>query len=487
MVLVLGVVGILGFSVWLRGYLRGPEFLALVNARASEILRAEMRFSEFRWEGMHVQSPAFEVIGEEMVRRIEGEEFETSLRVGALVRKKFRSSDFIGRSLHVELDATRDAPVFPEPTSAFEFPGLKVEALSGEVDFGSSVWAWSGVMTDVQPGSATDSYDVRLSRGMVETPVSLFPSGSLRSVRARYHDGSFYVTDAEFGIYENGRLRLVGEGDFRKREYSFEGEMRRVYCEEMVPEDWKKRLLGTLESDFTVQGAGKNPALTSGSLVLRDGVLTALPVLDRLAAYTDTSRFRRLTLDTAELDYRQHGKRLELTNIVLASEGLTRLEGRLEIVGGRLDGWFQFGIAPGLLAHIPGAETEVFLPGKEGLLWTPLRVTGTLGDPEEDLSKRMIAAAGARMFELAPETGLWVLKNSGRVAGEMAHGVLDLLGDPAVDTGSSVVGQGVDVVREGVNGLFNLIPGMDRKEVPVPEELPEPDGETEPEEEKDPK
>ena len=34
-------------------------------------------------------------------------------------------------------------------------------------------------------------------------------------------------------------------------------------------------------------------------------------------------------------------------------------------------GRFRLGLAPGTLSTIPGAETDVFLPGERGLLWTP--------------------------------------------------------------------------------------------------------------------
>jgi hypothetical protein len=335
------------------------------------------------------------------------------------------------------------------------------------------------VSADVRGGSAKGSYDIQLGGGSVTTPISIFPKGKLRSVTARYFAGTLFVTEGDFEIYDSGNLELVGEVGFNGGNYALEGSMRRVLCEEIVPEDWKKRLLGTMESDFTVTGSSRRPPIIRGDLWLKQGVLTALPVLDRMAAYTDTSRFRRLDLNEATLSYTQNGNRLELRDVVIESDGLVRLEGRLDIVDNRLDGTFQFGVMPGVMAGIPGAETKVFLPGKEGLLWTPVRVTGTLDDPKEDLSKRMIAAAGERMFELLPETGLMVLKHSGRAASDMAQGVLEKVGDlgqtggSVLDTGAGVLRDGSDAVRDGVGGLFNLIPGGRREDTtPPPGELP---------------
>ncbi len=479
-VLVLGVVGLLGAYCWIRTYLRSPEFLAMVNGRASEVLQAEATFQPFVWEGLHVRAPRLDVQGEGMVRMLEAEDFETEVSLGSLLRRRFESGELSGGTVYVEVDLTKPAPVFPETKGRFEFPGLQIFSLSGAVDFGNSGFSWNGVGAKVQGGSAPGSYDIQLAGGSVKTPISVFPEGKVRDLKARYYDGRLYVTDAEFGIYESGKLTVVGEVGFGGGDYALQGAMRRVLCEEMVPEDWKKRMLGRLESDFTVTGSSGKAPVVRGDLWLKEGVLTALPVLDRLAAYTDTTRFRRIVLSEARLKYVQTGPRLELYDIELVSEGLARVEGRLDIVEGRLDGQFQFGVMPGVMAGIPGAETKVFVAGKEGLLWTPVRITGTLENPKEDLSMRMIAAAGERMFELIPETGLLVLKHSGQKAGEMAQDLLDRAGvfggtservmeqgGDLFQKGADVLKDGTGVVRDGVGGLFNLIPGT-REEAPVP-------------------
>ena len=76
-----------------------------------------------------------------------------------------------------------------------------------------------------------------------------------------------------------------------------------------------------------MEGEVRETPLIAGDLRVSDGHLTALPVLDRIASYTATERFRRLSLRRAELKFRQEGKRLELTDIVVVSDGLLRIEG----------------------------------------------------------------------------------------------------------------------------------------------------------------
>jgi hypothetical protein len=133
----------------------------------------------------------------------------------------------------------------------------------------------------------------------------------------------------------------------------------------------------------------------------------------------------------------------------------------------------------------------VFLPGPRGLLWTSLRITGTVDDPEEDLTDRLIEAAGERMFELLPETGDRVLKFTRHVvAGDL---------DSAVDEGKAVIKQGEDLldagkllldgdgntaeqadevirqaedVAKGLGSLFDTIRGKDKPVPPKPVEEP---------------
>lgn len=126
------------------------------------------------------------------------------------------------------------------------------------------------------------------------------------------------------------------------------------------------------------------------------------------------------------------------------------MEGSLSIRGETLDGVFRLGLAPGTLANIPGAETDVFLPGERGLLWTPLRITGTLDDPKEDLTDRLIAAAGLRMFDVIPETGEKVIKFTRSVIGENPS--------KAVDQGMKIIDEGTKAVR-GAGDILNGILG----------------------------
>ena len=124
----------------------------------------------------------------------------------------------------------------------------------------------------------------------------------------------------------------------------------------------------------------------------------------------------------------------------------------LDIRDGNLDGRFLLGIAPGVLSSIPGAETDVFLPGERGLLWTPLHITGTLDNPEEDLTDRLIDAAGMRMFEIVPQTGEKVLRFSRAMLEEHVPDAMD----KALDKSGEIIRDGGEIIR-GAQGVLDDI------------------------------
>ena len=306
-------------------------------------------------------------------------------------------------------------------------------------------------------------YDMTVSNGLINTPWFEGPL-KLDSARARYADKRIYLQEFHSQVYQRGMLSLSGE--LEEEKFELFGTLRDVGVEELIPEDWQKRITGELDTEFKINSS-EDAVMTRGELSLNRGVLTALPVLDRIAAYANTHRFRQLHLTEARLKYissqggRQDDKRerLELYDIVLASEGLVRVLGKLVIENGSLDGRFRVGIMPGVLAHIPGAETKVFERGEKGLLWAPLRITGTIENPKEDLSGRLIAAAGKRMFEIVPETGKMALKLAHETATELPQKAVDT-GSEILDKGGEIIEEGTDIIREGVGGVLNLIPGV---------------------------
>ena len=88
-----------------------------------------------------------------------------------------------------------------------------------------------------------------------------------------------------------------------------------------------------------------------------------------------------------------------------------------------IDGAFQVGVTPGSLQWLPGAQAKVFTESRGGYLWAPMRLTGPVNKPNEDLTPRLAAAAQGAVIEGVQNAAGEAIK-TGKDA---AKSVLDLL------------------------------------------------------------
>ncbi|MGB6219991.1 hypothetical protein [Haloferula sp.] len=510
------VMAMAGGYLWLRSWLHSEDFRVMLSNAAGEGLGAKSEFGKFRWDGTSVSTESFDAMGEGLVEELHADGMNLGIGLGKVSSGVVQVSGARLNHLEVVLDLSAEAKVEPLPgeiegtprsveviekrsawysellPSEVVLTDLEVVRSSLEVKLKAGRAVFGGTRWTVRPEVSNQSYQVEANGGQVRLPWDQVPPLELRQARMRYQDLRVYLTDSEFSVYESGRLALVGEASLTGEGFAFGGRLRDVMAAEVLPEDWKQRLEGRIESEFSVGDSGSGLTI-DGSLEVLNGTLTALPVLDHLAAYGGNPRFRRLSLNDARTDYYWKDGSLTVSNLELGSDGLVRLEGMLRMdPDERIDGRFRLGLAPGTLARIPGAETKVFLPGERGLLWTPLRITGTLDDPKEDLTDRLIDAAGERMFELLPETGDKVLRftrqvvsgdmdsalEDGKAVLEQGNDLLDagkLLFDgdgTSLDQANDVIRQAEDVAK-GVGSLFDSIRGKAEPVAPEPKEEPE--------------
>jgi hypothetical protein len=478
--LILGVVAMGGSYLWLRAWLHGESFRRMLAGQADSALQVSSEFGPFRWSGTRMDTSSFVASGEGLVKSIDSEDLLVEVGLGGWWKGVWQIDDARARRIEVEIDTTAadrvkaapltsDPPPPPAPTPKkwydslipheVELKQLELTSSAVKVITRSGPIGIAGVSWHVVPDASKGSYRAEGNDGTVKLPWKWAPRMNLGRARLLYRGDTVYLTGADFQVYDSGRLDLSGEMSVKGEGYTFTGDLRDVYCAEILPEDWKQRLSGKVDAEFTVEGRKAGPAVT-GKIQLADGVLTAVPVLDALSAYADTTRFRRLALEEGKTDFAWENGNLALRNLVIASSGLMRLEGALRMdPQERLDGRFRLGIVPGVLARIPGAESVVFSPGERGLLWTDLRITGTRDDPEEDLSKRLVEAAGLRMFEVLPETGERVLK----FTKEVIDGDLETRlqkGAEVINQGRAVIDEAKGVVDE-VEGIFDVLRGKE--------------------------
>lgn len=471
---------VVGYGL-IRSYLHSEGFRALLSEQVSNGLDVDGAFGPLRWDGLAARTGEFTATGEGPLLAIRARDVRTEIGLSGLRDGYWLMKGSAARQLEVEFDArTTDdqwvetqMDVSPPPPmqetpeqaekrgwfpSELRYDTVDVTDLSARVVLDDGELNMRNHRLRLHRAGENDAQDVEVRGGTITTPLEWLPELRLDKVVGRHQGESFFLTNAKFGIFDGGTLDGAGEWNGATGHYGMHGSVKGIQCSDLLDEDWARRLTGQLMADYTVRDIGDGPR-AHGTLELRDGVLTALPLLDTLSAYADVRRFRELTLHEARCDWEWADGRLVLRNLRLASEGLVRLEGTLAMDrDGELDGELRLGLAPGTLSRIPGAESVVFRPGERGLLWASLKVSGNVNNPREDLTRRLIAAAGARLFEVLPDSGERVLRHAGTLIGDLPPDALDRALE-AIGGGGET---GKKILREASGLIEGLFGGRDR-------------------------
>jgi hypothetical protein len=185
-----------------------------------------------------------------------------------------------------------------------------------------------------------------------------------------------------------------------------------------LPAEWKEHLAGNAFGDL--HWAGKDPKLESssgeGSLRVSDGRIDDLPVLEKLAELAQKKSFEHLALNDCSLRFGWKYPKIDIKNIAIEERGKFRIEGEISIDQRRLRGTIRLGLTREYLDWLPNPE-EVFSQKEGDYLWTNVRLSGTIDDPGQDLSPRIIElfkqSPGAYLGLLFRQFEAWLKKGFG--------------------------------------------------------------------------
>ncbi len=225
-----------------------------------------------------------------------------------------------------------------------------------------------------------------------------WPSLTIASANLRYTGASLFVTESEL---RNGAGRITVNGEVRfDHAADLQAQFENVEITPLLPADWRLRLHGNLTgtAHLTAPLPGSDVRVES-DLRLSNGQLEAVPLLDEIASFTRTERFRRLDLTRGSLSFTRQTGVVTIKNLLLESEGLMRVEGNCMIAKQKIDGVFQVGVTSASLQWLPGSQARVFTVAHDGYYWTPLRLTGSVDHPHEDLTRRLVAAAAGELLQ----------------------------------------------------------------------------------------
>ena len=225
---------------------------------------------------------------------------------------------------------------------------------------------------------------------------------------------TLYELDLAAGRNGDGFIRAEGTAGTREdKSVDFKLKFEKLPLREWMPGSWRDYVNGSAAGD--VHWRGPNPKLESSqvnaSLRVSEGRVSGLPFLHTLGNITGKKSIEQLTLNecTAELAWKS--PLVEIKSIAVEDKGKFRIEGAISIREKSLGGAIRLGLAREYLEWLPHPE-EVFPTDKAGYLWTTVHLSGTIDQPGQDLSPRIIEALkespGAFLQLMFRQFGNWL-------------------------------------------------------------------------------
>jgi hypothetical protein len=191
-----------------------------------------------------------------------------------------------------------------------------------------------------------------------------------------------------------------------------------VPIRQWLPAEWKGRLKGRAFGD--IHWTGKDPKLESsfgeGSLRIQNGRVDDVPLLNKLAELAKKKSFERLDLTECSLGVAWRYPEIDIKDITIEEKGKFRIEGEISTKRRLLRGTIKLGLTREYLDWLPNPE-EVFSRRSSGYLWTDVHLSGTIDEPRQDLSQRIIElfkeSPGAYLGLLFRQFGDWLKKTLG--------------------------------------------------------------------------
>jgi hypothetical protein len=430
------VAGTIAARLAFNAYLNSSAFQQTAEKAAARALDADTELMPMHIAGTTIYSDGLRSRGADSAffQTLRADQIRADFNWHGLLSRVWQIDELSAQRLDLQMASHPPKRAISSATSASKpneavTSGWRLDLRKAVIRETNMTWdggAISGAMLTITPRSPAWLLDVA---GGHFAPTG-WPEMQINSARLRYQPPMLFITDSSLQS-GGGTAAINGEINF-DAESNLQITLNELDVSPLLTPDWRARLSGKISGDVNVtasrSAASDESHVAKGSLRLTDGRLEALPILDQIATFTRTQRFRQLALTKASCNFTSinNGQKITARNIVMESEGLMRVEGDCVVTGEEMDGTFQVGITPASLQWLPGAQDHVFTVSRVGYLWTPVRLTGVLNHPNEDLTPRLAAAAGNSVIDKAQEAAGQLQDTTGK-ARDAASRVLDLL------------------------------------------------------------
>lgn len=386
-------------------FLHSDEFREDLAMQVGAEVGSKVEFGDFKWSGLSARNARVSVSGEGAIESAEVENLSLDVEMDFINRDKFTIKNVELDSVSVALDLRKEflrfdrvekekgflASLLPEEV---EFEDAEIYNLAAVVKTNSGDFSVRGVRVKAENDDGT--YNGFIDGGSVRLPFSFLTLATIEKGEISSTDEEIYVKDVSLRIFKSGKVHLNGVVDLAegaRQLYDMKGNLTGLNCMDVFPDNWHRHLRGGVEASFRIRPhEGIEPRIV-GQLQINDGALMALPLLDEISKRFFEPKYKTLRFEKFRCGFEKYKEEITLSDIMLVSAGLLKIEGDIKIEGDRIHGLLDVGVPEIYISKIPGAKGNVFKHGKEGLLWTKVKIGGTSDNITEDLKDRLVNAA----------------------------------------------------------------------------------------------
>jgi hypothetical protein len=403
------------YSPLLTHYVESDAFRkAMEDETAKGLHFPQGRYSPIRRTSpFTAQSESFEAQnGEKAMKSLDGRGIMATFDPLGVFVRQWRFTDVRVQSGEVEIQIYKAHPeaVVPKPWFAIFLPNRvylkKIETPHAEItwQFRGERAGFFGTQLLITPHGPDFEYVATGGR----LKMALLPDLDLRGAHLLITKTLLTIYDIDLAS-DSGSAESIhaqaNAGIGKDKSVDLRANFNQVPIRPWLPAEWKEHLAGSGFGDL--HWAGKDPKLESssgeGSLRISNGRIEKLPVLEKLAELAQKKSFEHLELNDCSLSFGWEYPKIDINNIAIEEKGKFRIEGEMSIEQRRLRGTIRLGLTREYLDWLPNPE-EVFSRKQNGYLWTNVRLFGTIDDPGQDLSPRII-----ELFKQSPGAYLRLL------------------------------------------------------------------------------
>jgi len=238
--------------------------------------------------------------------------------------------------------------------------------------------------------------------------MALVPELDLRRAHILITKTLLTIYDVDLASDSRGEASIHAQGNAglgKDKSVDLKANADRIPIHAWLPAQWKRTLSGNAFGE--VHWSGENPKLESsfgdGALRVREGRIRNLPLLNKLAELARNKSFEYLQLNDCSLSFTWRYPKIDIKDIAIEERGKFRIEGEIAINRRALRGTLRLGLTRRYLDWLPNPE-EVFNRQQSGYLWTTVHLSGTIDEPKQDLSPRIV-----ELFKESPGAYLGLL------------------------------------------------------------------------------